>query len=132
MDHALQNIQIRSQEDLLAHVLSKNISTFFIRLYNDSKLNKSEISAFKFHFDYLIPLEIMIIATLYPAYLGQLRLQIRDNKIVSPLLERTNKKLIEEGYFILDKENLIVIGIMPLNIAEKQYFPLPQIIPLKL
>lgn len=110
------DFDLRSRLDLLIHALTFQIQTFFLKLHKNL-----ESETHQFWKEYQIPLEILLIATLFPSYLPWIKLTVRDGKLYSDQLDQSNRRLIEEGFAIVHDNN--PVEVMPLSLEERSKFP---------
>ena len=105
-------VPVRTHEELLVHAFLEHFVSFF----DNQKSTEPYLRE-----DYIIPLEILLIATLYPVYLQACKLRIENGRITSKTLSDINTKLIGQGYITLNQAK--IVKVVPLSIHERQLFP---------
>jgi len=105
----------RSQEELLVHTLIEILPRFFKDLQNTT-----ENPAHKLYKQFLIPIEIILIATLYPGHLKGCKLRVIEGRIRSDVLEQINTRLLNHGYLAIENDK---IQVLPVREDEKHLFP---------
>ncbi len=111
MSPPTKNVPIRTDEELLVHVLLEHFASFF---------NNHQAPEPYFHEEYVLPLEILLIATLYPGYLQACKLRVENGRITSKTLADINTRLIGQGYVTVNQAK---ISVMPLRLYERHLFP---------